>query len=368
MAKKILFIAPNLRISNGITSFIMGNYEFLLKNGYRIDFLLTRKVDSPNNAIVEKNGSKIFVYPDAQHKYSKINGYFVKRLFMKNNYDIVHCNETGMYAYWAVKEADRANVSHIIYHAHNPKESASIKGRIREELFDHLCFLHTSDYISCTEHAGKSVFGNKKFNVVKNGVDFTKYRFNAELRKKIREKFDIKNAIVVGTVCRQAEQKNPYFIVDIIKELIEVDERYVLLWVGSGPLLEKVKSYVVQKGVVQHVLFLGDREDTCELYSAMDCFLLPSRYEGLGIVYLEAQASGLYCFASDKVPKETDITGNISYVKLSASPTVWAKRIISKLETFDINRDNAFNVVMQSDAELANTNNMLVQVYQRIEG
>lgn len=368
MDKKILFVAPNLRVSNGVTSFIMGNYAFLLKNKYKVDFLLTKKVESPNNKFVEDQGSRIYVYPSTEHKYAKINGSYVRRILSENHYDIVHCNETGIYAYWAVKEADRADISHIIYHAHNPKETTTLKGRIREEIFDRICFLHTTDYFSCTEHAGKSVFGERKFYIIQNGVDLKKYHYNYEKGKKIKEKLNIENEIVIGTVCRQAEQKNPYFIVNVLKELNEIDNRFTLLWVGSGPLLEEVKKYADQKGVRQKILFLGDREDTCILYSAMDCFFLPSQYEGLGIVFLEAQASGLYCFASDAVPRETDISGNISYLKLSDSAALWAKQIISKLKTLEIDRDVAFDAAMATDVEMINTNNALVQTYQLLEG
>lgn len=368
MKKRILFVAPNLRISNGITSFIMGNYYFLLENKYEIDFLLTWKIDSPNNKIVEDHGSKIFVFPHPENKYSRSNGHYIRELLAKNNYDIIHCNETGMYAYWVTKEADKEKVPHIVYHAHNPKGTGSIKARLRAELFDRLCFRHTTDYISCTDHAGKSVFGNKKFYIVKNGVDFSKYRFDLNARKQFRKDLGIENSVVVGTVCRQAEQKNPYFIVDVIKELVKYDERFLLLWVGTGPLRAKIEDYAEQSGVAKKIYFLGDRMDTNKVYSAMDCFLLPSKYEGLGIVYLEAQASGLHCFASDAVPKETNLTGNISYYSLSDSPENWAKKMIDRIQLINIERDSAFNLVMKSDMELANANNMLIKAYQQIEG
>lgn len=368
MKKKILFIAPNLRISNGVTSFIMGNYFFLLENEYEVDFLLTRKVESPYNEIVENNGSRIFEYPNPENKFSILNGHYVRDLLKENSYDLVHCNVTGMYAYWAVMEADRAKISHIVYHAHNPKETTSIKGRLREEIFDRLCFIHTTDYIACTEHAGKSVFGTKKFYVVKNGVNFEKYRFDIEARKRIRRDLQIEDSIIVGTVCRQAEQKNPYFIIDIIRELNKSEKKYILLWVGTGPLEQKVREYAEHKRIAEKVVFLGNRQDTNKLYSAMDLFLLPSKYEGLGIVYLEAQANGLYCFASDVVPKETDITGNISYYKLSDSPVEWANQIVNKMKTANIDRNLVLNIVTKSDMELTSANKMLIQAYQQMEG
>lgn len=356
-------MAPNLRISNGITSFLIGNYDYLKANGYHIDFLLIKKVESPYNQIVEKNRSNIFIYPNYNNKYSFNNYRFVTKIFEENQYEIVHVNTTGMYAYWALLAADKAKVPIRIYHSHNPKETNSIKGIVREKVFNRLCFLHTTDYMACTKHAGDSVFEKREFSVVRNGIDFSKFWFDEISRFDIRTKLQIEDKIVVGTVCRQADQKNPYFIVDILVKLNKLSKKYVLIWVGSGPLLENVKSYTEKKGISENILFLGDRDDVNKIYSAMDCFLLPSKYEGLGIVFLEAQASGLPCFASVAVPKDTDISGKIYYYDLNDNVEEWAERIHTK-QSIESNRVDIQSRLKFNESSISVTNRKLLSEYE----
>lgn len=364
--KRILVIAPNLRISNGVTSFIMGNYNNLVKHGFNIDFLLVEKVDSPFNQIVEDNGSHIFVYPKSTKKYSRENYVFAKQIFETSNYDMIHCNLTGIFAYWVLLAAQKCNVSHRIYHSHNPKENTSLKAIIRGEIFDRLCFFRTTHFMACTEYAGKSVFGKRKFIVVNNGIDFSRFEFNQKKRNEIRLKYEINQEILIGTVCRQAEQKNPFFIIDVLNELLKIKENYRLMWIGSGLLLDKVKDYATSLGIRDRIMFLGDRVDVNYCYSAMDCFFLPSKYEGLGIVFLEAQASGLYCFASTEVPKDTDITGNISYISLDNGAVEWAWQMNSKLMGDSFDRTAIVRKIEECDVNICNTNKMLIEAYETI--
>lgn len=365
-SKKILYVAPNLRVSNGVTSFLMNNYPYIRKSGFDVDFLLIQKIDSPYNAFVEEYGSEIFVYPK-QNKYCFSNYRYVKEVVENGRYDYVHINTSGMWAYWALLAADRNKVRVRIYHSHNPKETTSLKGIIREELFDWLCFRHTNAYLACTDHAGKSVFGQRKFTVIKNGVDYKKFAFSEEKRKRQRKDIGVGNNIVIGTVCRQSEQKNPYFIVDILEGLCAINPAYKLVWIGTGPLLDSVKDYIHRKALDDKVIFLGDRTDVCDLYSMMDVFLLPSKYEGLGIVYMEAQANGLMCFASDAVPKDTRLTNRIKYVGLDRSPDYWAKVINGSLDNFhDDLRKDALCDVSAADSNIIITNKELIKTYKKL--
>ena len=363
---KILYIAPNLRLSNGVTSFLMNAYPYVCSEGYRADFLLIQKVDSPFNSIVEKNGGKIYVYPE-KNKYRIENYDYVKKVLSDGGYDIIHVNTSGMWAYWVLLAADRLGVKMRIYHSHNPRETTSLKGIVREELFDRLCFKHTNYFLACTEHAGISVFGKQKFTVVKNGIDYPKFYYSESNRIKHRKEFYIEDSIVVGTVCRQCDQKNPFYTIDIMEELCEINPNFKLTWIGTGPLLSSVKEYAKKKGLEKNVLFLGDRADISELYSMMDVFLLPSKYEGLGIVYIEAQVNGLPCFASDVVPRDTRISDHIFYMSINNAPCQWAKEIqncVNELQHEGKIHRNPFTYSL--DYDVTNTSHSLIEMYRQL--
>ena len=116
---------------------------------------------------------------------------------------------------------------------------------------------------------------------------------------------------------------------DIFEKIQEIKKDSILIWAGSGDLEKNIEQYIESKGLSNKVLLLGDCSDVASLYAAMDVFVLPSRYEGLGIVYIEAQASGLTTFASNVIPKDTKITKLINYLPLNESPEFWAKKIAS---------------------------------------
>lgn len=363
---KVLMTAPNLRVSNGITSFIMGNYDFLCESGVQVDFLLSRLVDSPYNSYVLSKGSKIFVYPCPDQKYSIENGRYAKDVLAQNKYEIIHCNETGMFAVWILFAAYKYKNINCIYHAHNPKETSSLKAIVRQGIFDSICLHYSHTYVACTKHAGKSVFGNRSFKVVNNGIDVQKFIFNEYRRIDLREQLGVTEKYVIGTVCRQAEQKNPFFMVDIFEKCVELQCNMVLVWIGTGPLLGAVREYIAKKGLNEKVIFLGDIQNPCDYYSAMDCFLLPSKYEGLGIAFLEAQIAGLTCFASDKVPLDINISGNVIFTNLNERPENWATLIIKQSESVSCERNLGVNNVELQKIDIKSTRKQLLKIYYAI--
>lgn len=367
MKKRILIVAPNLRVSNGVTSFLMNNYPYVVEAGFEIDFLLCAKIDSKYNSYVEENGSKIFIYPES-NKYSFKNKSYASDVIKQNKYDIIHINTSGMWAYWALAAAKQYGVNTRIYHSHNPKESTSLKGYAREIIFDFLCFGKCNAFMACTEHAGNSVFGKRKYHVIPNGIFYDRFKFNSAKRSELRQQLGIEESLVIGTVCRQADQKNPFFMIDILSEMLKIDNTCALIWVGTGPLLNDVKNYAQKNCVADHVHFLGDRNDVNDIYNAMDLFLLPSKYEGLGIVYMEAQANGLQCFASVNVPKDTDLTGSICYISLKEDAQYWAEYILNTMRNKELNdRCCAVEKAYHSSTYVLNSSKVLIDCYNYLE-
>lgn len=356
-SKHILIQMRDLRMGNGIASCIMSYYEYTIKKGYTIDFLLNRNIDSCFMKIVRRNNSKIYVLPKDTGKPNKENIRYMKNI-ITNGYDIIHVNISGFNALSSLYISKKCSIETRIYHAHNPKETSSYKARIRSLIYENPSVWLANKYVACSSYAGKSVFGRKKFEVLKNSIDTNKFLYDTNARKDIRSHLGIDNKFVIGVVGRLAEQKNPYFIIDIFEFVKNINKDSVLIWAGDGNLKNDIQKYINSKGISDSVLLLGSRNDVNKLYSAMDVFLLPSKFEGFGLVYIEAQVSGLQCFGSNKIPEDINISDNMHRINLNKSPKFWANQIcncnISRISA----QENAINSGFDIFTQLENLSNI----------
>ncbi|MBQ9768202.1 MAG: glycosyltransferase family 1 protein [Lachnospiraceae bacterium] len=314
-------------ICNGITTFIMSFYEYLLQHEYSVDFLLVTDKNLEMEPYVSEKGSKVFKVPNGG-KYDKKRIAYINRVFKAEAYDIVHVNFPGPNGALVLKAAKKNGVKYRVYHCHNPLNNLSMKTRISEGIFTPLCRKRANKYVACSGAAGKSVFGDAKFEVIKNAIRPEDFLFDPDGRKQIREKSGIENRLVVGVAARMEEQKNPSFLIEVFSEFKKLQKDAVLLWVGDGSKMAQMRELCNEKNLQDAVLFVGRQSNVVEWYSAMDMFLLPSKFEGLGIVYLEAQANGLHCFGSDCVPEETEVTDRMHRISLEKSAAEWAEEML----------------------------------------
>ena len=172
------------------------------------------------------------------------------------------------------------------------------------------------------------MFGkDAELTVIKNAIDIERFRFDAD--KRVAERAGLgflENDFVVGHIGRFYGVKNHKFLIDVFAELVKMNSKARLVLAGKGITEEDIKELVVQRGLTDSVRFLGEHQFIERLLNAFDVFVLPSHFEGLGIALIEAQANGLYCFASDTVSNESAITPNIEYLPLNA-PEKWAEKI-----------------------------------------
>lgn len=358
--KNVLCVISNLRNNNGVASCMMNYLPYTNGNDFKIDYLCLDDTDSEYVDYLKKNQIGYFSLPNGGVKKDIMNKKYIKELFKKKKYDIVHVNVVYYWALYILICAKKCNVKIRILHAHNPKLINNLSNRRRTFLFTELCNHYATDFLACTSSAGKSVFGKRKFKVIHNAIDAKRYFFNKEARSKYRQKYGIENKFVLGTSCRHIEQKNPFFLIDIFQNFYKFKSDAVLLWVGFGPLKEKIEQYVEKKGLSNVVLFLGDRADMNLLYSAMDAFVLPSLFEGLGMVYIEAQFNGLYCFASDQVYTDTDVTGNIIYLPIDKGTKPWIKAL---LECQYPNRDISYAIKIAKSGYDISTEGMKLKTF-----
>lgn len=187
------------------------------------------------------------------------------------------------------------------------------------------------ELVADTREAGYTLFGKgrKPITIIKNGIDTQRFRYNEEIRKQIRKELDIEDKIVVGNISRLAVQKNHIKQLEIFKEYHKKKPNSILLLIGDGELKETISNYISSMDLRASVMLLGHREDIDVLLQAMDIFLFPSLYEGLGIALINAQCTGLPCIASTGVPLEADLTGLVKYISLHAPITEWVDEMLA---------------------------------------
>lgn len=357
--KKVLILMRDLRIGNGIATCIMNYYEYTVRQGFSIDFLLIRNVESSYVDTARKNGSRIYVLPVETSKPNKANRAYMKSVITKD-YDVFHVNLSGYNALVGLEIAKSVGINTRIYHAHNPMETSSLKARLRSMIYEVPSVWFANKYAACSSFAGDSVFGKKSFYVLKNAMNTSKFIYDKEARMRLRKELELEEGFVVGVVGRIAEQKNPFFLIDVFSEIAKRRVDATLIWIGEGDMLETVKSYTIKKQIESKVHFLGKRTDVDKLYSAMDVFLLPSKFEGLGIVYIEAQISGLHCFASDMTPSDLEITERMHRISLKKPASRWAEIIMS----YPINNEKRLEPV-NTGFELSDMQGSLIQLYKQ---
>lgn len=286
--------------------------------------------------------------------------------FYKNHpeYQIVHGHSRGSAPIY-IDEAKKAGRITIL-HCHNNSHGKGIKGGIR--YIWQLPLRKMADYnFACSYDSGISQFGkNGQFEVVKNGICTDKYIWNPDIRNKVRNSFQLNGRFVVGNVARFEVQKNHTFLIKIFCEILKMNPHACLMLVGQGTLEHNIRKLVSSLGIEDKVVFTGVRSDVNELLQAMDVFVLPSFFEGLGIVNIEAQAAGLPCFVSDKVvPPEVDLTKLMHHISLECSPEEWAKQILNGSIEIKDRRDTSREII-EAGFDIKSTLDWLCRFYERI--
>ena len=324
---RILNIVPNMKAA-GVESFIMNIYRNIDRSKVQFDFIVHNKNKEFYDDEIEKLGGKIyrFTYKDDKNiiKYIRdLNHFFIEH----PEYKIVHGHMQSMMPLY-LRIAKKHNVSVRIAHSHNNSYEKSLKGFILH-IFSRLSKYYSNVNFACSNDAGKYLFKKKEFSVIYNGIDFNKFVFSLNSRLKIRNELNINdNIVLIGNIGRTEKQKNQFFLLDFFSKIVKKNKNYRLIIIGTGSLENKLIEYSKKLQISNNVIFKKNINNINEYMCAMDAFCLPSLYEGLGIVLIEAQVSGLKCFATkDTVAKETNISNNIKYLPLNSDE--WANNLLN---------------------------------------
>lgn len=328
--------------SGGKKNLVMEYYRNIDRSKIQFDFIC----DSDSNSIpreeIEQLGGRVYRVAPYQNIFKNLID--IKKILKKNNYKIIHgyngtMNVFAMFIGWICGVPIRINES--ISMAHDADRKTIIKKILKP--FSK-CF--STHYMANGEICGRWQFGDKlyeqgKVAVFKTIIDTEKYNYDITLRNKCRKEFNMEDNIVIGHIGRLTEQKNTLFIIDIFNEIYKREKKAKFLIIGDGNLREIMLKKIKLLGLKEVVLYLGRREDIHQFYNAMDCFVLPSLYEGLPVVGVEAEAYGLPVFFSSVIPRESNVCDDLGiFISLKKSPEDWAKIIIKKTKDTMINRVN----------------------------
>lgn len=351
----------------------LGGAETLLMNLYRnidrskvqFDFLLHCPYESAYEKEILSLGGKIYKIP----RYLGYNKFAYERnlkAFLRAHPEHIiihdHLMDSASKTLKIAKKLGRITIAH----SHAASAPFSLKDIYR--FFFRRNLWKIADYkFACSEEAGKWLYrGKADFTILKNGIITERFKFSEEAREIKRKEFGIDESTrLIGTIGRMVENKNQIRLLEIFKKLVSGEDKSVLMIVGEGPLESKLKATAKKLKLENRVIFTGPRTDVNELLMSMDCFVLPSLSEGLGIVLIEAQASGLPCVFSDIVPKDVDLVPELIHrVNLSVSDDLWAN-IIQNCQQMN-RRDDAWKTVADTGYDIKDTALMLQNFYMKL--
>lgn len=318
--------------SGGKKNLVMEYYRHIDRSKVQFDFIC----DADSNAIprkeIEQLGGKVFLVTPYQNILKNVSD--MKKIFKREHYKIVHGYNNTMNVF-AMLAAKQANVPVRINESISMgADSGDWKNNLKK-ILKPLNKLFATNYMANGEVCGRWQFGDDLFKsgkvkIFKTVIDAKKNDFEPGLRKRTREELDLEDNFVVGHIGRLTEQKNTLFLIDIFNEIHKRNSKARLLLVGDGNLKDKVLNKIQNYGLSKEVKYLGRTEDIHKLYNAMDCFVLPSIYEGLPVVGVEAECSGLPIFFSTAVPRESSPCADLGFfVNLSESAKKWADLILA---------------------------------------
>ena len=321
---KVLFVVKNMRLANGVASYTMNYYRKLVDKNFKYDFLIVNDIGSPYYEEIEKAGGKVFCLPSYKKEPLKVIKFLID-LLKENNYNIIHCNVINSGSL-ILLIAKLCGIKVRILHSHATQTGDKLWKQIRNKFFYSITVKCATDYFSCSKLAGDYIFGKGNYAVIPNAVNLKRYVFSEIKRENIRNQENVTSKKVLMTVGRFTVQKNPYFIVDIVKKYSAYRDDFILWWFGNGELEEKIKKYAVKLNVSNKIRFMGACANVNEYYSAADVFILPSLYEGLPVVGIEAQIAALPAVLADTITTETKISDAVQFISIKDAG-VWCNAI-----------------------------------------
>lgn len=353
----------NIMDRAGLENMLMNYYRNIDRTQIQFDFLTHREEKGAYDDEIISMGGKVYhaprLYPQNYPLYFK----WMKKFFSTHQeYKIIHSHIDAM-SFFPLLAAKKASIPIRIAHSHSSKLDRDIKLPIKYFALKKLPFV-SNVYCACSQKAGKFMFGSRRFSVIHNAIDLKKFSYEELKRKLKRNELDIEEDVfVIGHVGRYCYIKNQLFLIDIFSKLLQEKHNCMLLLIGNGPDEAKIKMKIDTLGISDKVKLLKNRDDVNELYQVMDVFVMPSLFEGLPVVGVEAQANGLPCILSNTISDEVILSDCVQMLDLADGENAWKNAILSVQSKRSMNSINqlekkGYNVRLEA--------NRLAAYYQHI--
>lgn len=314
---RVLMVLHNLSVVNGVSSYVMNYFRRLDHDLVDMDFVIYSKRDTPYTKEIEEAGGRIFLIPSIRNISSHIAS--SEKIIKEGHYDVIHDNILIL-SYFIMHYAKKYGIPVRIIHSHNSKLGETKFKEIRNKLFMPLLLNTVTHYFACSELAAHGMFGNQPYTFIPNVISPTKFNFDERKRESLRSKYNLRGKVVIGSVGRLAQQKNPFYAIDVMAELYKMNHSIEYWWIGSGHLQDKIEHKIHEMGLDNIVKLLGRRNDMVDLYQVLDAFFMPSFFEGLPVTGIEAQAMGIPCLVSDTVTKQFVFSDLVEFFSIHESP------------------------------------------------
>lgn len=309
---------------------VVNNYYYIIDHSrVQFDYFIDEDSICTPPAEIISLGARYYYIPSTKRVFARIRALY--NIFKMNKYEIVHAhmNTLNMPVLLAAR---LANIPVRISHNHSTSDQSEGYRAMLKCLLRPTARWWATDFMACGQRAAEWMFTshmlkNGLVTILPNAIDVEQFRFRQDTRHAIRLELGAENRFIVGHVGRFTQQKNHIFLLEAFNKLHARRADAMLLLVGEGELRADIEKYVKKQGIADCVRFMGIRKDIAQLYCAMDVFVLPSFYEGLPVVGIEAQAAGLPCVFSTNVDPSAAIGGEVRFLSLKRGPEQWANAI-----------------------------------------
>lgn len=348
---------------------LMNYYRHINRDQIQFDFICNKVKPGAYDDEAKSLGARIFHSPGLNPlRYPQYLAFFKKLVETYPEYKLieVHNGSLGLYA---LNSAKHAGIPVRIYHAHGQGLNKDYK-IILKWICKNMLKYNMTHHFTCGVKAGEYYFGSKimargDYVLVRNAIEINKFLYNENIRTRIRREFGLEDRHVVGHVGRFMHQKNHSFLVEVFAQILKNDRKAVLVLLGDGELQHKIQLHVDKLGISNQVLMVGNVGNANEWYQAFDLFLLPSHWEGLPVVGVEAQASDLPCIFSSSITTEIKFTDNVMFLTLDSGIKKWSDEAL-KILSSPVTRRNMREVIVKKGYDIETEAKKLEQLYLQI--
>lgn len=365
---RVLQMTPQ-EVNNGVYKYVFGYLPYLDNKEYDVGFL-TRGYEELNRIRQQKKYSfKIHPFLNTQRDNAKGLEQEVRKVL--SEYDIIHLHTSSWRGFMIENVAMEMGLDKVIVHSHSTGIDISDDKERDKQIREHFTFRsefgekYATDCCACSMKAADWLFGTSvdydKVQIMPNAINLSRYTRDENVRWEIRNYLGVHDKYVIGNVGRYSFQKNQEFLIEVMAMALKENSELYLICVGQGPELEKCAELADVLGISNSVRLMSWSNEISRILQSMDLFCLPSRFEGLGISLVEAQAVGLKCIASDHVPEEANVSGYIEYLPLNKE--CWKERILYNAEKGYEFFDNTLNI-KKAGYDINDAADRLLRLYQ----